>query len=145
MPPSKKTHRISRICFDSQPRRFHFTICHLIGWVNWISTGCQICKFWGRQTKMTRIRAGGSSRRSRSLTRLRRDCRRSLPILPAAAPLVLARLSRPPKPPATQANNNAERQSGKYTINFNKSSESILPAISSLRCSVEALWILNFY
>ena len=48
MPPSKKTYRISRICFDSQPRRFHFTICHLIGWVNWLSTGCQMCKFWGR-------------------------------------------------------------------------------------------------
>ena len=103
MPPSKKTHRISRICFDSQPRRFHFTISHLIGWVNWISTGCQICKFCGRQTKMTGIQAGGSSRRSRSLTRLRCDCRGSLPISPAAAPLVLARLSRPPKPPATQA------------------------------------------
>ena len=103
MPPSKKTHRISRICFDSQPRRFHFTICHLIGWVNWISTGRKICKFWGRQTRMTGIRAGGSSRRSRSLTRLRRDCRCSLPISPAAPPLVLARLSRPPKPPATQA------------------------------------------
>ena len=45
----------------------------------------------------------GSSRRSRSLTRLRRDCRGSLPISPTAARLVLARLSRPPKPPATQA------------------------------------------
>ena len=110
MPPSKKTHRIfSRICFDSQPRRFHFTICHLIGWVNWISTGRKICKFWGRQTKMTGIRAGGFSRRSRSLTRLRRDCRCSLPISPAAPPLVLAWLSRPPKPPATQAKFYAER------------------------------------
>ena len=28
---------------------------------------------------------------------------------------------------------------------FNKSSESILPAISSLSCTVEALWILSFY
>ena len=40
---------------------------------------------------------------------------------------------------------NAERLSGKYPINFNKSSESILPAISSLRCTVEPLWILSFY
>ena len=31
------------------------------------------------------------------------DCRGSLSISPAAAPLVLARLSRPPKAPATQA------------------------------------------
>ena len=42
-------------------------------------------------------------RQSRSLTRLRRYCHGSLHILPAAAPLVLARLYRPPKPPATQA------------------------------------------
>ena len=37
------------------------------------------------------------------VTRLRRDCRCSLPISPAAPPLVLAWLSRPRKPPATQA------------------------------------------
>ena len=40
---------------------------------------------------------------------------------------------------------NAEGLSGKYPINFNKSSESVLHAISSLRCTVEALWILSFY
>ena len=48
-------------------------------------------------------RATRKLRQSRSLTRLRRDCHGSLHILPAAAPLVLARLYRPPKPPATQA------------------------------------------
>ena len=37
---------------------------------------------------------------------------------------------------------NSERYFGEYQINFDKSSESILPAISSLRCTVEALSIL---
>ena len=51
---------------------------------------------------------GQIERRSRgemgcSLTRLRRYGCGSLPISPAAAPLVLARLSCAPKPPATQA------------------------------------------
>ena len=54
-------------------------------------------------TKETTGDESGSSRQSRSLTWLRRDCRGSLPISPAAVRLVLARLSRPPKPPATQA------------------------------------------
>ena len=39
------------------------------------------------------------------MTRLRRDCRGTVPISPSAAPLVLARLSRPTKPPATQVTN----------------------------------------
>ena len=51
---------------------------------------------------MTGIQAGGSSRRSRSLTRLRRDYRVSLPNSPAAAPLVLSRLSPPPPVPVHQ-------------------------------------------
>ena len=48
----------------------------------------------------TRAKTNGEAT---GMTRLRRDCRGSLPISPAATPLVLARLSRPPKPPATQA------------------------------------------
>ena len=44
----------------------------------------------------------GSSRQSRSLTRFSRNCRSSLPISPAAAPLVFAWLYCSPKPPATQ-------------------------------------------
>ena len=46
---------------------------------------------------------GEGNEKPRSETRLRRDCRCSLPISPATPPLVLAWLSRPPKPPTTQA------------------------------------------
>ena len=48
-----------------------------------------------------------------------------------------------PKKKCKSVHDNAKRYSGKYPINFNKSSESILPTISSLCCTVEALWILK--
>ena len=38
---------------------------------------------------------------------------------------------------------NTERKAGKYPVNFNESSESNIAAISSLRCTVKALWSLS--